>query len=503
MGEVIKQTLVAFTIAGLGYFALFGGLNSMFVFIAWRKLAAFRQARAYTALDETYASPFTPGISVLVPAYNEEAGIVASVRSLLDLRYPRHEVIVINDGSKDGMMDRLKEAYDLVPVRLAVRTGAEHKRIVASYASRRYRNLVVLDKENGGKSDALNAGINAAAYPYVCAIDADAVLEDDALLRIVQPMIDQPETAMATGGIVRIANGCTIEDGRVTSYGVPENRLAMMQVVEYFRAFLVGRLAFDRFNCMIIISGAFGLFNRAFVEELGGYRHGTVGEDIELVTRMHTQLRREGVPFSITFVPDPVCWTEAPETVSGLSRQRRRWQRGLSETMWGYRRQVLNPRYGSLGMFALPYFLVFELLGSIFEAVGILSAILAFAVGAFSLSFFLSFMAVSILLSILISASSVVLEEYVIHRYERKEDIARMIGYSVFESFGYRQMNAYWRVQGLIDAIRRKSGWGEQVRRGLERTAEVPLPAGALPPAAEAVEAEPGSQQREVADVGN
>jgi cellulose synthase/poly-beta-1,6-N-acetylglucosamine synthase-like glycosyltransferase len=476
--SVVRDTLVVISLAGLVYFAVFGALNVMFVFFAWRKLASFRRARSYTALDETYASSFTPGISVLVPAYNEEAGIVASVRSLLDLHYPRHEVIVINDGSKDGMMERLKEAYDLVPVRLAMRTGTEHKRVVGSYVSRRYKNLCVLDKENGGKSDALNAGVNAAAYPYVCVIDADAVLEDDALLRVVQPMIDQPELAMATGGIVRIANGCTIEAGRVTQYGVPKNRLAMMQIVEYFRAFLVGRLGWEQFNCMIIISGAFGLFNRELVEELGGYAHGTVGEDIELVTRMHTHLRREGLPFSISFVPDPVCWTEAPETLSGLSRQRRRWQRGLTETLWRYRRQVFNPRYGTLGLFALPYFLVFELLGAAFEAFGIVSAIIAFAIGAFSPSFFLSFMAVAILLSILISASSVVLEEYVIHRYERKEEIGRMILYSMAESFGYRQMNAYWRVRGLIDASLRKSGWGEQQRRGLERGAEVPLPPG-------------------------
>jgi cellulose synthase/poly-beta-1,6-N-acetylglucosamine synthase-like glycosyltransferase len=474
--NLVRDVLAASSYVGLAYFAIFGLVNTIFVFVAWRRLAAFRRARLYTALDETFASPFTPGVSVLVPAYNEEAGIVPSVRSLLDLRYPRHEVIVVNDGSTDGMLERLKAAFDLGPVRLAVRTQIATKHVRGTYVSRRYPNLCVLDKENGGKSDAINAGINAAAYPYVCVIDADAVLEDDALLRVVQPMIDNPETAMATGGIVRIANGCTIEAGRVTSYGVPRNRLAMMQVVEYFRAFLVGRLAWQELKCMIIISGAFGLFNRALVEELGGYLHGTVGEDIELVTRMHAFLRREGRPFDISFVPDPVCWTEAPEEIGALSRQRRRWQRGLAETTWRYRRQILNPRYGTLGLLALPYFVAFELLGAAFEAFGLLSVILAFALGAFSVTFFLSFLAVSILLSILISASSVVLEEYVIHRYERKEEIARMIGYSVAESFGYRQMNAFWRCQGLVDAARRKSGWGAQQRRGLERVEEVPLP---------------------------
>jgi cellulose synthase/poly-beta-1,6-N-acetylglucosamine synthase-like glycosyltransferase len=478
---MVRDLMVVFAWAGLVYFALFGLINTVFVFVAWRRLASSRRARSYTALDETFASPFVPGVSVLVPAYNEEAGIVPSVRSLLDLRYPRHEVIVVNDGSTDGMLERLKEAFDLVPVRQAVRTQIPTKHVRASYVSRRHKNLCVLDKENGGKSDALNAGINAAAHPYFCAIDADAVLEGDALLRVVQPMIDRPEIAMATGGIVRIANGCTIEAGRVTSYGLPRNRLAMMQVVEYFRAFLVGRLAWQELKCMIIISGAFGLFNRSLVEDLGGYAHGTVGEDIELVTRMHAHLRREKMPFEVSFVPDPVCWTEAPETVGALARQRRRWQRGLAETTWRYRRQILNPRYGTLGLIALPYFVMFELLGAAFEAFGIVSAVFAFAVGAFSLSFFLSFIAVSILLSILISASSVVLEEYIVHRHQQWQEIGRLIGYSMLESFGYRQLNAYWRCRGLVDAVRRKSGWGVQQRRGLERGAEVPLPPGSRP----------------------
>jgi cellulose synthase/poly-beta-1,6-N-acetylglucosamine synthase-like glycosyltransferase len=249
-----------------------------------------------------------------------------------------------------------------------------------------------------------------------------------------------------------------------------------MQVMEYLRAFLVGRLAWDRLGCLIIISGAFGLFSRSVVESVGGYRTRTVGEDIELVTRLHAQLRREGAPFEIAFVPDPVCWTEAPETISGLSRQRRRWQRGLAETMWRYRTTILNPRYGTLGLLALPYFVAFELLGAVIEAFGLVSVILAVALGSLSVSFLLSFLAVSILVGILISGASVVLEEYVMHRYERRRDISRLAFYAMAESFGYRQLNAYWRLRGLIDVSLRKSGWGAQQRLGLERGAEVPLP---------------------------
>jgi cellulose synthase/poly-beta-1,6-N-acetylglucosamine synthase-like glycosyltransferase len=478
VAHLVREALVVFAWVGLAYFVVFGVINIGFVFIAWRRLVSFRRARSYTGLDDTFASPFTPGISVLVPAYNEEAGIISSVRSLLDLRYPRHEVIVVNDGSTDTTLDRLRAAFDLVPVRQAVRTQLETRRVRAAYVSRRHQNLCVLDKENGGKPDALNAGINAAAHGYVCAIDADAVLEEDALLRIVQPMIDQPDLAVACGGIIRIANGCTIEGGRVTGYGLPRNRLATMQVVEYFRAFLVARIGWDRLNCLIVISGAFGLFSRPLVEAVGGYAHGTVGEDVELVTRLQRHLRRRGERFEISFVPDPVCWTEAPETIGGLSRQRRRWQRGLAETLWRHRGMIGNPRYGWLGLLALPYFVAFELLGVLFEAVGVVVALVVFLLGAFSLGLFLSFLAVSILVSMLVSAGSVVLEEYVIHRHQRREDVARLILYAALESFGYRQLNAYWRFRGLIDVSLRKSDWGEQQRRGLERGAEVPLPPG-------------------------
>jgi cellulose synthase/poly-beta-1,6-N-acetylglucosamine synthase-like glycosyltransferase len=476
--NVVHAAVEIFSVAGLIYFALFGIINLWFLYLAWRQLATFRHARSYTSLDDTFASPFTPGISVLVPGYNEEAGIVSSVRSLLDLHYPRHEVIVINDGSTDSTLERLQQAFDLVPVRQAVRTHVQTQPIRGAYVSRRHTNLVVLDKENGGKADSLNAGINASSYPYFCAIDADAVLEDDALLRIVQPMVDRPDIAVAAGGIVRIANGCRIEAGRVVEFGLPKNRLATMQVVEYFRAFLVGRLGFDRLGCLVIISGAFGVFSRSLVEEVGGYALGTVGEDMELVTRLHGHLRRQKEPFLITFVPDPVCWTEAPETFGGLQRQRRRWQRGLGETLWRHRYALFNPRYGWLGLFALPYFLVFEFLGAVFQAFGFVVVVVAYAAGALSVGFFLAFTGVSILIGLLVSAGTVVLEEYVVHRYERRREIARMVLFSSIETFGYRQLASFWAVQGLVDVLRRKSGWGAQQRRGLEPGAEVPLPPG-------------------------
>jgi cellulose synthase/poly-beta-1,6-N-acetylglucosamine synthase-like glycosyltransferase len=474
--SVVEAVLRVSGWIALVYFVLLSLAYLGFTLVAWRRLAAHSRARAYSGLDEVYSSPFTPAVSVVMPAFNEEADVVSSVSSLLDLRYPRHEVIVVNDGSTDGTLEQLQEAFDLRPVREALRTRIATSPVRATYVSRRRPNLWVIDKENGGKSDALNAGINAATHPYVCAVDADAVLEEESLLMVAKPVVDDPELVAATGGIVRIVNGCRIEAGHLVEFGLPQSHLARFQVVEYFRAFLIGRLPFDSINGVLIISGAFGFFSREHLEAVGGYARDTVGEDIELVARLHRYLRERGEEYRIRFIPDPVCWTEVPEQVGTLSRQRRRWQRGLGETLWRHRRMFLNPRAGSVGLVTMPYFLLFEFVGAIIELLGIPLVVVAWLVGALSVTFFLAFLAVSVLLSMLLSIAAILLEEYVVRRHERGRDIALVVVYGLLESFGYRQMTAFFRCRGVIDLLRGRRDWGEMQRRGLERRAEAPLP---------------------------
>jgi cellulose synthase/poly-beta-1,6-N-acetylglucosamine synthase-like glycosyltransferase len=472
--SAIHGILAVVSWVALVFFALQALMYAWFTLVSWRRLSALRRARAYAPLDEIYASPFAPGVSMLLPAYNEEAGIVASAISLLDLRYPRHEVIVINDGSTDDTLQRLQEAFDLVPVREALRSRIPAKPLRGAYVSRRHRNLWVLDKENGGKSDALNAGINAASCPYYCAVDADAILETDSLLQIVKPVIEDPDGIVAAAGIVRIANGATIVSGRLVDFRLPRNRLAVVQIVEYFRAFLIGRIGWDSLGALLIVSGAFGLFRRSAVEEVGGYVHGTVGEDIELVVRLHKHLRERGEPYRVAFVPEPTCWTEAPEDFKTLATQRRRWERGLGQTLWRHWRMIGNPRYGTVGLMALPSFLLFEFLAPPAVLLGFGVVALGVASGAVKVGFLLLFMIVSILIWILLSFCAVLLEEYALRRYERDADIAKLILYSVFESLGYRQLNAFWGCRALVDLARKKQGWGSMPRRGLERPAEAP-----------------------------
>jgi cellulose synthase/poly-beta-1,6-N-acetylglucosamine synthase-like glycosyltransferase len=340
--------------------------------------------------------------------------------------------------------------------------------------------LCVIDKENGGKADALNAGVDAAHHPYVCAIDADALIEEDALLQVAKPILDDPDLVVATGGIVRIANGCRIDHGRVVEVRLPRSRLATLQVVEYFRAFLVGRVGWSSLNALPIISGAFGLFKRSLVEAVGGYSTKTVAEDVELVLRLHRYLRERDEPYRIEFVAAPVCWTEAPEDVRSLSRQRRRWQRGLGESLWRHKRMIGNRRYGTLGLVALPFFLLFEFLGPLIEAAGPLAALGAFALDRLSLPFLIAFLTLSVFLAILLSVAALALEEFSFRRHARGREIARLVAYAVLENLGYRQLVAVWRTLAFVDLLRRKKDWGAQRRRGF---ATPPSPA---PPVAAA-----------------
>ncbi len=329
----------------------------------------------------------------------------------------------------------------------------------------------MIDKENGGKADALNCGVNAARHPYVCAVDADTMLEQDSLLRVAKPVVDDPELVVATGGIVRIANGCRIDAGRVVDIRLPSGTLAALQVIEYFRAFLIGRIGWSRLGSLLIISGAFGLFRRDLVEAVGGYATDTVGEDVELVVRLHRYLRARGEPYRIEFVPDPVCWTEAPDDVGSLLRQRRRWQRGLAETLWRHRRAIGNPRYGVFGLVACPYFLVFELLGPIVEALGYLALPVAVALGVLSLDFLIGFVVIALLLGLLLSVNALALEEFSFRRHPRGRDVARMLAFAVVENLGYRQLMSVIRIVAFVDVARRRTAWGAMTRRGIARTA--------------------------------
>jgi cellulose synthase/poly-beta-1,6-N-acetylglucosamine synthase-like glycosyltransferase len=444
--------------------------NAVYFFLMVLGFFALRRHRARQnpeARAVLLNSPLLPEVSIIVPAYNEALTIAQSVRSLLNLNYPHHEVIVVNDGSKDETLAVLIEQFHLY--KSTCRSGAALTQPVrALYRSRDPIRLTVLDKENGGKADALNAGLNVARSPLVSAVDSDSLMEDDALLHVVEPFVENPGKVLACGGIIRVVNGCSVEHGRITRISTPRRLLPLFQTIEYLRAFLGGRVAFSFLNSLLLISGAFGVFDRQALLEVGGFSTDTVGEDLELVVRLHRRWREKKAPYSIAFVPEPVCWTEVPESWTILHRQRNRWQRGTVESMLAHEGMVFNPACGGVGLFALPYFVVFEMFGPAVELGGYLLTLAGLLLRIVSVQIAVVFFVVSILFGVLLSMSAVVLEEFTMRRYPSVFDLGRLMGAAVLENFGYRQLLTLWRVQGVWDALRGKKGWGAMERRGFQ-----------------------------------
>jgi cellulose synthase/poly-beta-1,6-N-acetylglucosamine synthase-like glycosyltransferase len=449
----------------LGYFILIGLVYLVTTGIALATLQRYARRLRPVDVEDLISLGAVPPITLLVPAYNEEATIVESVRALLTLRYPDYEILVINDGSTDATTDRLQGAFDLEPAVRAPTARLPHAEVVKIWRSREHPGLWVLDKLNGRKADAMNAGLAFCRTPLFCAMDADTLLERDALTRIVRPFLERADT-VAAGGIIRIANGCTVRDGQVTEVKLPRNLLARFQVLEYFRSFLAGRLGWSVLNGTLIISGAFGLFRRRAVVEIGGFATDTVGEDMELVVRLHRRLRDLGQAYRVVFVPDPVAWTEAPQTMRTLGTQRERWHRGLTQVMTRHRGMLFRSRYGLLGLIAYPYFFFLEMLGPIIELFGYGSVAIALLLGRVSLPFMLAYFFFAFVLGAALSMAAIVLEEMSFRRYPRFSDLGALMVMAALEPFGYRQINAYWRIRGLVGAWRGHMAWGTMPRAG-------------------------------------
>ena len=447
----------------LSYFILLNGGYILLNLLSLISLRSYIDRHSLDHLPYAYTG-FDPPISLLVPAYNEEATIAASLRSLLQLDYPEFEIVVINDGSKDGTLAELTREFALLPFPEAYWRRLPCQEVRGIYRSTRHANLRVIDKANGGKADALNAGINASRHALFCAVDADSILQRDALARVVQPFVEDPCT-IATGGTIRIANGCKISGGFLVEVGLPRNLLARFQVIEYLRAFLFGRLGWSPLNAVLIVSGAFGLFKKSEVIDAGGYRADTVGEDMELIVRLHRINRLRGTPYRITYVPDPICWTEAPETLKVLRSQRTRWQRGLAESLTLNWPLLFHPRSGPVGWLAFPFFILFEFLGPLIEVLGYALMIVGTIFGLFSWEAFKTFMFVALSFGILLSVTALLLEELSFRLYSRPAQTAWLLVAAIVENFGYRQLVALWRLQGLLRwMVGARQRWGEMTR---------------------------------------
>lgn len=413
-------------------------------------------------------SPLSPSVSVLVPAFNEARSIVDNVESIYTIHYNNFDVIIINDGSTDSTFEELEKAFKLVKVDFALNMEIPTKDVRGVYKSSltTFSNLIVVDKENGGKADALNAGINVSDKDLFMAIDADSILEPDAVLKLVKPFLERTDRrVIAAGGVVRIVNSCIVEKGRITEVRVPKNMLARMQVLEYTRAFLMGRMAWPQLDGLIIISGAMGMFDRDVVVQSGGYAH-TIGEDMELVVRIRRYMSENREKYKIEYVPDPLCWTEAPVNLKVFGRQRSRWTRGTIETLTDHSKIFFSPRYGSMGMLGYPFWFLFEWLAPLIEVLGVIYVLVLYLTDNLSVDFILITFLFVYAFAVFFSTWAILFEELTFHRYERKMDVFRLWIAAVLEPFLLHPLNLYFAFKGNIQYIMGNRKWGRMDRKG-------------------------------------
>lgn len=427
-----------------------------------------RHRLASLRLEQLKLSPFTPPITLIVPAHNEEMFIIDNVRALLRLDYPCLELVVVNDGSRDQTLPALQREFQLRAARLLYIPEIPSAPVREIYKSSLEPRLLVIDKESAGsKADAVNAGLNAATSPYVCVVDADSIMEKDSLLRIMAGVFSNPDRILAAGGIVRVLNGCAVSGGELQHVALPRRAMEVMQVIEYLRAFLIGREAWAHFNALPIISGAFGIFRTDLVRQVKGFRADAVGEDFDLVVRLHRRLLEQGRNYLISFVPDPTCWTEVPADLRSLARQRARWHKGLIDTLWPNRDMLFRRRYGRVGCLILPYMWIFEFFAPVVELIGYFTIAVAWALGMLGRQFFLLFLIFGYAFATLISIGSVLLEEMTYRRYSDWREVARLLLYCLFEHFPYRQLTLVWRLQGIWQYLRGDLTWRAMKRTGI------------------------------------
>ena len=455
------------------FFALFVMLSYIaLAIISGVHLKAYLKKNRFVNYNALLALDSAPRVSLIAPAYNEGRTIEENVRSLLSINYNNFDVIVVNDGSKDDSIPILKEAFDLVEKPWNYQANIATKEVKAIYKSANpaYSRLIVVDKFNGGKADALNTGINVSGNPYIVCIDVDCIMDKDVLLKLAKPYLEQSDKkVIATGGVVRIANSCVIKSGKLVEVKAPDNYLARVQVIEYLRAFILGRMAWSKMDGLLIISGAFGMFDREIAIKSGGYDTKTVGEDMELIVRMRRYMVANGAPYTVQYIPDPLCWTEAPESYKILGKQRSRWMRGTIETLWTHRRMMFNPKYKTLGLLSYPYWLFAEYYAPLIEVTGLIISIVLAVLGIISWKFFFLFLFLVYVFAVMFSMMALYTEESTFKRYESLKDLRKLATVALIEPIIFHPFTVYAALKGNWEKITGNSGWGEMTRTGFDK----------------------------------
>lgn len=462
--EIVPLIVLWFNYLIVLYIGFINIVYTLLLLGSTKEMYIYHKKIKYWSDQEMIDSNYTPPLSILVPCHNEEDTIVDNVKALMNLEYREYEIVIVNDGSTDSTLKVLRENFDFKLSDIPYRRQIETERVKSIYISTIYDNIVLVNKENGGKADALNAGINICKYPLFTAIDADSIIERSSLIKVIRPFIEDPEV-IASGGIVRPINDSEVDNGFLQSIRLPKSSLARFQVVEYLRAFLFGRISWSAVNSLLIVSGAFGVFQKRVTISAGGYTKDTIGEDMELVTKIHRIMKERGENYKIVFVPDPVCWTQVPEDMKTLKSQRQRWHKGLIDTVLNHKKMIFNANYGTVGLLGMPYYLLIEIVGVLVEVFGYAFAIISFIYGIVDLEFAIVFLGVSVLYGIFLSLGAVFLEEYNFKKYDKISDYLLLVLYGILENFGYRQIVTVWRFTAFFKYRRNQKVWGDMKRK--------------------------------------
>jgi hypothetical protein len=464
MGFLFAHIVFYLTLILFGSYLLLG----VFSAIALRK---YLRKNSYINYNSLVLSPLSPKISIIAPAFNESKTIIDNIRTLLSLYYNNFEVIIVNDGSTDNTFDLVKDSYDLIRVNYYFDYRIPCERIKGVYRSKNpsYNRLTVIDKNNGGKADSLNAGINICHSTLFVSIDSDSIIEADSILKLVKPFLEEKEKkVIGTGGVIRIVNSCDVERGHIREIKIPTKILPRLQVLEYTRAFLLGRMAWSQLDGLMLISGAMGIFDRETVIKAGGYSIKTVGEDMELVLRMRRYMTEHDQKYEVTYIPDPLCWTEVPSDVKSLRKQRTRWTRGLVESLHTHRKLFFNSKYGRLGILGYPFWFFFEWLAPLIAFSGFIYTIYLIIRHSLNWPFYLLLFIFVYSFAVCLSTWAVLFEEITFHKYKKKRDVLKLLSVALVEPFFY-PVHTYFAIRGNLEALRGKKGWGKAERSGFDK----------------------------------
>ena len=465
--EVIHYLFFIYSIAAIGSYLLLAAISAV-------ETVEYKRKNSFVNYKEIMSSNISPSISIIAPAYNESLNIVENVRSLLSNHYVNYDVIIVNDGSKDDSLEKLIEVYDLVLVNYLINEQIPTKPLrkgIFKSTNPAFEKLIIVDKENGGKSDALNMGLNISNSKYVACIDVDCLLLEDSLQKMIKPFLEITDRrVIAAGGVIRISNSCVVKDGKLHDVNFPKKLLEQGQILEYIRAFLLGRMAWSRLNGLLVISGAFGLFDKKIAIRVGGYDTKTVGEDMELVVRMRGHMEELKKKYKVAYIPDPLCWTEAPDNYKIFISQRNRWTRGTIETLRRHRKIGFNPKYKALGMLSYPYWFFFERLAPVIEVVGLFyfGILILFNLVRWDYSF--AFITLAYLFTVFFSLIALVTEELTYHQYKKKGTGFRLLRIAFLEPIVTHPFILYAAIRGNIDYyFNKKKKWGEMTRKGMTK----------------------------------